>query len=276
VVLLVPEVNAATAEALGYARSIHPTDLHAVHLSADGFSMELAGRWLDFTRGTPELEPLPRADGGLLDRVRVYLEGVPRESGDFVTVVLPELIENPSLSYLFRRYDLVRLKAGLLRERRIAVADVPVLLSEGEPVGVDARPLEPQRTVILVFVSGVHDATVRAVNYARSLHGGETRAVFFALDPKDSQRIAEEWAERGLMVPLEITDAPFRDLASPIIDEVRRFTARPETVVVAVIPELIPRKWQHYLLHRQTALFVKRLLLFEERVVLTSVPYLLE
>ena len=143
-------------------------------------------------------------------------------------------------------------------------------------MGVDALPLVPQRTVALVFVSGVHDATVRAVNYARSLNAQETRAVYFALDPKDSGRIAEEWVERGMGIPLEISEAPFRDLAGPIRDEVRRFTARRDTLVAAVMPELIPKKWRHYLLHRQTALFVKRLLLFEERVVLSSVPYLLD
>ena len=127
-----------------------------------------------------------------------------------------------------------------------------------------------------MFVSGVHDATVRAVNYARSLQAQETRAVFFALDPKESERIAEEWVDRRLGIALEITEAPFRDLAGPMLDEVRRYTARPETVVAAVIPELIPRKARHYLLHRQTALFVKRLFLFEERVILSSVPYLLD
>src|SRR5205823_13114118 len=182
---------------------------------------------LDFTRGTPELEPLPRSDGSLLDRVRAYVEGIQRESGDFVTVVVPEVIEKPSLYYLLRRPDLLRLKAGLLRERRIAVADVPVVLSEeGEPVGVDALPLHPLRTVALVFVSGVNDATVRAVNYARSLHAQETRAVFFALEPRDSAKIADEWVERGLTIPVDITDAPFRDLSRPMRDEVRRITAR--------------------------------------------------
>ena len=35
-------------------------------------------------------------------------------------------------------------------------------------------------------------------------------------------------------------------------------------------------KWRHLLLHNQNALFVKRLLLFEERTVLTSVPFVLQ
>ena len=35
-------------------------------------------------------------------------------------------------------------------------------------------------------------------------------------------------------------------------------------------------KWWHLPLHGQTALFVKRLFLFEERVLLTSVAYRIE
>jgi amino acid transporter len=100
VVLLVPELNAATAEALGYVRSIRPTELHAVQLSTEGFSVDLAGRWMEFTRGVPELEPLPVSEGSLLERVRAYINGIQRDSGDFVTVVLPELIEKPSMVYL--------------------------------------------------------------------------------------------------------------------------------------------------------------------------------
>ena len=41
------------------------------------------------------------------------------------------------------------------------------------------------------------------------------------------------------------------------------------------IPEFIVTKRRHFFLHNQNALFVKRLLLFEDRTVLSSVPYVL-
>lgn len=49
-------------------------------------------------------------------------------------------------------------------------------------------------------------------------------------------------------------------------------TADGETEVVVVMPELVVRGWRR-LLHNQKALYVKRLLLFEPRVILASVPY---
>jgi hypothetical protein len=76
-------------------------------------------------------------------------------------------------------------------------------------------------------------------------------------------------------VPLDIVEAPFRDLTTPMLAEVRRFTERPDTVVNVVVPEFILTRWRHLLLHNQSALVIKRLFLFEERAVLTSVPFLL-
>jgi hypothetical protein len=61
-----------------------------------------------------------------------------------------------------------------------------------------------------------------------------------------------------------------------MLDEVRRFTARQDTVVNVVIPEFLVKKWRHYLLHNQNALFIKRLFLYEERAVLSSVPFIVE
>ena len=77
-------------------------------------------------------------------------------------------------------------------------------------------------------------------------------------------------------IPLDIVEAPFRDLTGPMLEEVRRFTVRADTVVNVVIPEFLVNKWRHLLLHNQNALFIKRLFLFEERAVLTSVPFPLQ
>ena len=144
------------------------------------------------------------------------------------------------------------------------------------PSAVDARPLIPQRTVTLVFVSSVNDATIRAVNYARSIGAAETRAIYFDLDPDEAHRLGAAVVRPRLGIPLDIVEAPFRDLTGPMLDEVRRFTAREDTVVNVVIPEFLVGKWRHYLLHNQNALFVKRLFLYESAAVLSSVPFVVE
>jgi hypothetical protein len=275
-VLLVRDLDVATAEALGAIRSIRPTEWRVVYPSNVGIPAELRDRWREFSMGAPDLEPLAVPGGDLLEGVRRYVRAIDRAPSDFVNVFIPEVVQEGLPGYLIRRRALVRLKAGLLREHNIVVTDVPVTVEDGRPVGVDGRPLIPTRTVALVFVAGVHDGTIRALNYAASLEASEARAVYFDLDPEATHRMQEEWGERGCQIPLDIVEAPFRDLTGPILDEVRRFTARPDTLVSVVLPEVVVRKWRHWPLHNQSALFVKRLLLYEPRVILSSVPFALE
>jgi len=275
VVLVVRELDAAAAEALGLVRSMRPSEWRVLYPTSDGIPPELRDRWRAFSMGAPDLEALPTSDGNLLEAVRGYVRRIERAPNDFVNVVIPELVGEGLLPYVVRRWSLIRLKAGLLHESNVVVTDVPVHVGAGQTVGVDGRPLIPTRIVALAFVSAVHDASIRAVNYSISLDAAETRAIYFDLDPDAAHRMQEDWGEKGLQIPLDIVEAPFRDLTGPILDEVRRFTARPDTFVIVVVPEFVVRRWRHQLLHNQNALFVKRLLLFEPRCVLSSVPFAL-
>jgi hypothetical protein len=270
IVLLVRDLDAATAEALGYIRSFRPS--HLVCVCPGG--SDLPERWRAFAGDAPDLVTLPEGRD-LFHQMKSFVATLPREPDEFVTVVVPEVVRDGLFSYVFRNRALIRLKGRLLREPNVVVTDVPVALAEGVPVGVDAKPLIPQRTVTLVFVASVNDMTIRAVNYARTLAAAETRAIYFDLDPDAAQRIETRWWDAQMPIPLDIVEASFRDLATPMLDEIRRFTSRADTVVNVVIPEFIVTERRHMLLHNQNALFIKRLLLFEERAVLTSVPFVL-
>jgi amino acid transporter len=275
VLLLVTQMDAATAEALGYLRSFRPEHFSALYAGPGHVTPELRDEWRAFCMGQgPELQDLPD-HGSLLERVRGHVRDIAITPEDFITVVVPEVVGKSLIAHLLRSRALFRLKLGLLRERGVVVTDVPVQVEGGRPVDVDGRPLIPRRTVALVFVSAVHDPTIRALNYARSLGASETRAVYFDLDPETAHHIEEEWVEAAVDIPLDVVEAPFRDLTGPMLGEVRRYTADADTVCSVVVPELLVSKWRHLLLHNQNALFVKRLLLTEPRVVLSSVPFVL-
>jgi amino acid transporter len=275
VVLLVRQTDAATAEALGYIRSFRPEHVSALYIGPGSVTPELRDEWRAFRMGQgPELQDLQK-HGSLLERVRDHVRALFIGPDDFVTVVMPEVVRRSLISNLIHNRSLFRLKVGLLRESGVVVTDVPVLVDHGRPVDVDGLPLIPRRTVALVFVSAVHDATIRALNYARSIGASETRAVYFDLDPETAHHIETEWVEAAVDIPLDVVEAPFRDLTEPMLDEVRRYTADADTVCSVVLPEFLVSKWRHVLLHNQNALFVKRLLLTEPRVVLSSVPFVL-
>src|SRR5439155_15974504 len=193
---------------------------------------------------------------------------IPRQEEDFITVVIPELLAKRSLLAAVRRGLSFVLKVRLLREPQVVITDVPLLADRDAPK-MDPRPLIPEHIEILVFVAAVHDATVRAIDYARSLRATEARAVYFAFEPAEIERIQEEWEQAGIPVALDIVEAPFRDLTVPVLDEVRQVTSKPNAIAVVVVPELVVKKWWHNFLHNQRPLFLKRLLLFEPNVILS-------
>jgi hypothetical protein len=208
-----------------------------------------------------ELKTLPAAHGHV-DAYLEYVWGLPRGESSFVTYVIPEQFERRSLreALLERRHEFL-LKLRLLNETGVVITDVPAVAGE------DAA--EPERLVCRVLVSGGHAASLRAAHYARTLGIEDTSAVFFAFDRAETERIRREWNGE---TPLEVIEAPYRDLGDPLLRYLRGITAEPGTVVSVVMPELVVHGWRR-LLHNQRALYVKRLLLFEPNVILSSVPY---
>jgi amino acid transporter len=264
VVLYVERLDAATREALWYARTISKGSFVAVHVPFPGSDSGIGPRFFEWTDGSPRLEVLSREEEPL-EAMLEYVWRFPHGDGSFVTVVIPELFRAPSLLSAVRGTSF-RLKLRLLREPDIAVTDVPRLADDS------GAAVEPSRAVCVVPVSDVHAASLRAVLYARSLGFRETRAVSFAFEEADARRVEEDWRRFPTAVPLEVVDAPYRDVGGPLLAYLRRITAEPDTVAVVVMPELVARGTDR-LLHNQRALYLKRLLLFEPGVILTSVPF---
>ncbi|MDQ4005533.1 MAG: APC family permease [Actinomycetota bacterium] len=270
VVLVVIDLDAATAEALGYVRSLRPGEVHVLY-AGDRPREDVEARWHEMAPGVGP--PTFVGSRAPLDEIIRHVRDIPREPADFITVVIPEMFHQRSLIRAVLRPVTFRLKLRLLSEPQVVVTDVPVLAEEGRLVGYDARPLIPEVVEAVVFVSSVQDATVRALNYAMTLNAHVIRAVFLATEPEETPEFLEAWAARGIDIPLDIVEAPFRDLGPPLLEEVRRVTDQAGAVATVVIPEFLVTRWWHRILHNNRALFIKRHLLFEPRVILSSVPY---
>jgi hypothetical protein len=269
-VLLVHDLGAATAKAVGYIRTLRPERVVPLFVGDPAVFEEVAERWSGFAPRLGSLQQLRVQDGRPTKALRARLRAIRRDGQGFVTVVLAEELASRSLlRHLGHRWGFW-LKVWLFFEVGIVVTDVPLLPEER--TSMSARPVEPIRHVVLIPVSSVHAATVRAVSYAFSLEAAELEAVFLSTDAGDERELAGDWIDWQMGIPLAIVDAPFRDLSEPMLEEVRRHTARQGTIVTVVLPELVVAHWWEQLLHSQSALFFKRLLLFEPGVVVTSVP----
>jgi amino acid transporter len=266
VLLAVESIDVATEGALWYARQITAdTSLRALLTTCKHTDPGIRPRWWDFAQEQPRLEPLATVEGS----TQALLEEVwrlPRGESDFVTVIVPEQFKRPSLLSAARRSSF-RLKLRLLAEPGVVVTDVPAVTPQARPEGHT-----PKRLAVRVLLADVHAGSLRALNYARALDIEDTRAVSFAFDAEEACRFRDAYLAAGLTVPVDLSDAPYRDIGTPLLAYIRELTADPDTVVNIVMPEIVVRGWAR-VLHNQRALYIKRLLLFERHVILSSVPY---
>jgi amino acid transporter len=262
-ILLVESLDEALEQAVWFARTVAPDGFRAVHVPTRTSDPGIRPRWFRFGDGLPQLEVLDRA-GGAADAVLEQVWRLPRGESDFVTVIISELFHKGSMLDQARRPLELSLKFRLLAEPGVVVTDVPSLAGHAHRTA--------KRLVARVIVSDVNAASMRAMNYVRTLGIDDTRAVNFAFSSDDAAQIRREWSQYGPRLPLEVDEAPYRDIGRPLLRYVRSLTADEDTEVLVVMPELVARGWLRAL-HNQRAFYVKRLLLFEPRVILASVPY---
>ncbi|MFN2526136.1 MAG: APC family permease [Actinomycetota bacterium] len=264
-VILIERVDSAVARAVGYARAMRPADISAV-----SFDRAVGGGW---ARVAPDIPLEILADDGARQvraRLKEQRQGLPEH--DFLTLVVPEILESRSLMELFKHPGRQTLKASLLGVEGVQVMNIPVVREDIDHTLNQAH--EPVRNYVCVLVSGVHNATLQAVEYAETLQATDIRAVSFSFDPEQTEKLGNEWLAAEIPHPLEIQDSPFRDIGISLVHYVKQF--RPDginRVVTVVLPEFVVHHRRHQILHNQTALIVKRRMLFETGVVMVSVPY---
>jgi hypothetical protein len=272
-VVLVARIDPATLGAVAYLRAVRPERIVALYTGPQEDLEAVRDGWSQAAPRLGELVAIPDADRHPVRAVRKWIRAHRETPDEFFTVVLAESVQEKGLlRQSIRHREAFALKAALLFEHGVVVTDVPLVPGELAPSG-EGRVLEPTRHVVLIPIGGVHDATVRAVVYGKTLQPARIEALYMEMDPEEAEEVVGEWHAHDLDVPLVLVEAAFRDLNEPLLQEIRRHTERPDTVVTVVLPEVIPRHWWENALHNQTALFVKRLLLKEPQVVLTSVPF---
>jgi len=151
------------------------------------------------------------------------------------------------------------------------------VLKEEITGGIDEERHVPEEHHVIVLLSGVHNATLQAIEYAETLQGTDLKGLNIAFDDARIDALRDEWAAAGIPHELEVQVSPYRNLGTTVTEHVRRYDADGrESVVTLVLPEYIVEKRHHQLLHNQTALIVKGRMLLEPGVVVVSVPYLVE
>ena len=172
-----------------------------------------------------------------------------REGAWIIIVLIPILVAH--FTSIHRHYDKV---AEQLSLKGLAVSEM-------------------KHNTVIVPIGGVHRAVVQALEYARTL-SDDVRAIYVDVDPHATQEIRDTWQHWGKGIRLEILASPFRSVMEPLLEYIELTNdERPGDFITVLLPEFVPARWWHHLLHNQRALLIKGALLFRRNIVVTSVPY---
>lgn len=131
------------------------------------------------------------------------------------------------------------------------------------------------KTTALLLVPRLHRGVLKAIAYSQSLTR-DVRALHVTLDPTRTEDIKDEWNRFGADIPLVILESPFRSLVEPIIEYVDQAHAEdPDTIITVIVPQAVPKRWWHTVLHNNVALYLKLKLGSRKNVVVTNVRYFL-
>lgn len=268
-IVLVSPFPGATLKALSFARAFAPRELHVVAFRVRESKLrEIRRRWRDLDIRQPV-----EATGHRMSDLIEYVKSIEPTKAQPVIVVLPEPQHpNPLRQFRWGRL-MLRAKGALLFQRGVAVASVP--FRPGVELDLE-RLRAPARLSLIVLVSAVHRATVRALELARSLGPSEMKALTIATDPEEGDRMTADWERLGLDIPLEVLDSPYRSLIEPLRREIRKLRPDEAHAVGVVVPEFLVAHWWQQFLHNQTALVIKFALVREPDVIVINVPYTLE
>jgi amino acid transporter len=148
--------------------------------------------------------------------------------------------------------------------------------------GALAGPL--RSPLVVVPVETWSSVSQKALRFALTL-SHEVQVVH--VESEEDDALIRDWAKEveqpvkaaGLRVPaLVLLQSPYRYVIQPILEHVLAVELEhKDRMVAVVIPELVQRRWYHYILHNQRGKLLAALLLVkgDRRIVIVNVPWYL-
>lgn len=150
--------------------------------------------------------------------------------------------------------------------------------SVGEQLSISNNaPMKPiGGNVIIVPVAGITHVVENSLNYAKSLKTEQIIAVYVAFEKEDEKAFEENWRKWQPDIRLVTLYSPYRSIIQPLskfISKVEKKADDSNYRVTILIPQFIPKKGWHNILHNQSSFLIRAILLHRKDVVVTTVPY---
>ncbi|AEI40013.1 APC family permease [Paenibacillus mucilaginosus] len=130
--------------------------------------------------------------------------------------------------------------------------------------------------VMILPVAGMTHVVENSLNYVKSLAPQQIIAVHVPFEREDEAEFEAKWKKWQPDIRLVTLHSPYRSIIQPLtkfIDTVQRKAGESNYQVTVVIPQFIPKKGWHNILHNQSSLLIRAHLLYRRNVIVTTVPY---
>ena len=143
-------------------------------------------------------------------------------------------------------------------------------------ISAEVKNIPIEGNVIIVPVAGITKVVENTLNYAKSLSAQQIIAVKVSFDREEEKKFEQKWEEWQPDIRLVSLHSQYRSLIQPLtkfVDIVEHKASESNYQVTVMIPQFIPKKGWHNILHNQSSLLIRAFLLYKRNVVITTVPY---
>ncbi|MCC6147186.1 MAG: APC family permease [Anaerolineaceae bacterium] len=132
-----------------------------------------------------------------------------------------------------------------------------------------------RRNRVIMPINGVHQGTLRALQFARTLSTDIT-VVHISIDPLETGKVEKKWEKWGEGYRLLILDSPYRLFIEPLVEYLSKVeeSLQQGDIITIVIPQFVPQRRWTGVLHARTSELLRKVLLNREEIVIVEVPYI--
>ncbi|NGQ96664.1 amino acid permease [Brevibacillus sp. SYP-B805] len=129
------------------------------------------------------------------------------------------------------------------------------------------------KTKVIIPISGISKLVLQSISYAQSI-SDDIVVVTVGFDDEQAAKIRDKWEQWDLDIPLIILRSPYRTLLGPLLKYIDTLEKEKEAeFLTVVVPQFVVKKWWHTLLHNQTALLLRTVLINRKDVVVSTIPF---
>ncbi|MFZ0040297.1 MAG: APC family permease [Solirubrobacteraceae bacterium] len=128
-----------------------------------------------------------------------------------------------------------------------------------------------EESIVVVPTSTVNLLTERALTAAMSM-GDTVVALAVAADEEEKERIERDWGQWKCGPPIEVIIDEQRSLIRTVLRYVEAIHEE-DAVVIVLIPEILPRKRRHEILHNQRGRLLATVLKARTDVIVATLPF---